>query len=238
VVEQLRERYDVTYPGGEARDAERPWLIGHPDGFLNEYRTRVLLEVKTAGVHAHRGFEGVPFHYQAQVQLYLHLTGLHRALVAILVGGQRLELHELGRDERAIRGLLDLSERFWRYVETNEPPPPDSSDSTREAMATMFPEHKPGRTVRLMGAAWETYRELRRRRAQMDVLKRQVAELENKLKATMGDAERAIGPHDEDALTWRTTEAKRIDVTRLRRDRPEIAAEYETATPTRRFVVL
>lgn len=236
--------YNVASAGGVAwRDEARPWLIGHPDGFEWPGDSRQdgperLLEIKTAGQWAHRGFEGVPFEYQAQVQLYLHLTGLSRALVAILVGGQRLELHELDRDERAIRGLLGLAERFWRHVETNEPPAPDSSESSREAMRTLWPEHEPGKAVRLLGSSWECYRELRRRRAQRDVLDRQIGTLENTLKATMGDAERAIGPHDEDALTWRTTEAKRIDVTALRRDRPEIAAEYETATPTRRFVVL
>lgn len=237
IIAALREQgHDVYGDGGaEATDPARPWLIGHPDGFLG---MDTVLEVKTAGVYAHRGFEGVPFQYQAQGQLYLHLTGRDRLLVAILVGGQRLELHELDRDERAIRGMLGLAERFWQHVQTNEPPAPDSSESSREAMAMMWPEHKPGHKVRLMGSAWEAYQELRRRRAQADVLKAQILTLENTLKATMGDAEQAIGPHDEHALTWRTTEAKRIDVTRLRRDRPEIAAEYETATPTRRFVVL
>ena len=239
IVHALHEQgYNPYGRGIEYRDEARPWLLGHPDGLCTLDGSPALLEVKTAGQWAHRGFEGVPFHYQAQVQHYLHLTGLQRALVAILVGGQRLELHELDRDERAIRGLLNLAERFWRYVERNEPPPPDHSESSREALLTLWPEHRPGKTVRLMGSSWEAFQELKRRRAQADVLKAQITTLENTLKATMGDAERAIGPRDEEALTWRTTEARRIDVTALRRDRPEIASEYETATPTRRFVVL
>jgi predicted phage-related endonuclease len=241
VFERLRDLgYDpAPFDAAPLTDSSRPFVSGRPDGFEHSTDETRLLEVKTAGQWAHRGWEGVPLHYAAQVQWYLHLTGLHRALLAVLVGGQRLELHEIDRDERASRGLLNLAERFWtKHLLRDVPPAPDSSESSREALAAMFPEATAGKVVRLTGSAWKVYEELRTRRAQLDVLKAQTTALENMLKATMGDAERAIGPRDEDAIRWTTATTKRVDVTRLRRDRPDVAAEYETATPTRRFQVL
>lgn len=224
---------------GEIADAERPWIIGHPDGFVSDEQGLALLEVKTANVWAARGWEGVPLEYAAQVQHYLHLTGLDRALLAVLVGGQRLEVHEIRREQRAIDLLLEREQEFWEaYILRDTAPPPDGSESARDAMLAMFPESREGGVVRLSRAAMSTLAELKRRKAQLATLKEQVTRLENELKLELGDAETAITPHDATAIHWRTSKTNRVDVERLKRDRPEIYAEYLTEGSTRRFTVL
>src|SRR5205807_3850057 len=83
----------VPFPADGARDKARPWLVGHPDGITVLSDEYAVLECKTVNVWAHREWNGgVPAQYDAQVQLYMHLTGFPRALLAALVGGQRLEL--------------------------------------------------------------------------------------------------------------------------------------------------
>jgi predicted phage-related endonuclease len=80
--------------------------------------------------------------------------------------------------------------------------------------------------------------ELRQRRAQLAVIDHQVEQLEQTIKAAMGDAETAIGPADQPCVKWSNVTSRRIDTSALRKHRPEIAGEYERETTTRRFQVL
>ncbi len=220
------------------RDDARPWLVGHPDGFVTlDPGARALLEVKTAGPFAHRWDESAPLHYQAQCQVYMYLTGLGRALLACLVGGQRLVLQTIDRDDTAIGYLLAALDDFYGYVLRDEPPPPDGSDSARDALALMYPSATSGLVHRLTAAEWESVRELRARKEQLAAVKAQMTELENKLKAAMGDAETAVSPFDSEALHWRSVSRTAVDVARLKELRPELASLFTTTTETRRFTV-
>lgn len=233
--------YEVTQPLDVMRgvcDPERAWLVGHPDGFVTLDHDTALLEVKTAGPFAHKWDESAPLHYQAQCQVYMHLTGLRRALLACLVGGQRLVLQTIDRDDTAIGLLLDALEDFYGYVQRDEPPPPDGSDSARDALAAMYPKATAGLVHRLTAAEWEQVRELRARREQLAVVKAQVAELEAALKAAMGDAETALSPFDTEALHWRNVSRTAVDVARFKELRPELASLFTSTTESRRFTVV
>jgi putative phage-type endonuclease len=237
IAAELSERGVETMPGpAEYRDETRPWLVGHPDGFVVVDGERGVLEIKTAGTWSHNA-DGPPLHYVAQVQHYLHLTDLDVGLIAVLVGGQRLDTYTIERDQRAIDLLLAAESDFVRYVERDTPPPVDGSDSARAALGLLYPEARAGKTVRLLGEDWADLRELRRRREARDVLERQITALENRLKAVMGDAEQALSPYDTPALSWKTVTTTRLDITRLRAEQPEIAAQYSTTTTTRRFAL-
>lgn len=236
---ELHERGYITIAPTvpELFDANRRWLVGHPDRYIREQDAEDLavLEVKTVGQWAKREWNGQPpLAYVAQVQHYLHLTGLDRALLAVLVGGQRLELTEIERNDRWIATLIDLEQEFLeRYLIPDEPPPVRHDDA--DNLARMFPEHKPGRKVRLAKDALDVLAELRARTAQKDAIERQCETLRNQLKATMGDAETALDAHGEEVIHWRTFASERVDVTRLRAERPELAEQFVKPIQSRRF---
>lgn len=246
IFDRLRELGHDVYPdawpdenGTQLRDAERGWCIGHPDGWIGDRTyTAGIVEVKTANQWAHRANGDVPIQYAAQIQHYLHLTGLPRALLAVLVGGQRLEVREVPRDDDAIALLLDLEADFYDHLRRDTIPPPDGSDDAKAALLALFPNAESGSVVRLDREHWRLLRELRARKEQAAIIDGQVTELENRLKSYMGTAERAISPHDDDAIRWSNVQSKRIDTTALRETRPEVASEYETVTTTRRFTLL
>lgn len=219
----------------EYRDDARPWLVGHPDGSTMLDGEPALLEVKTAGPFTGKWSDDPPVHYVAQCHVYMHLTGLRRALLACLVGGQRLELRTVDFDEHACSMLLRLMEDFMGYVERDEPPPPRHDD--HDAMLALYPSATPERVYRLTQAEYRRYGELVQRREQAKALDAQVSELENVLKAAMGDAETAISPHDVPVLHWRNTRSTRLDGARLKAERPDLHAEYLTTTDTRRFTL-
>jgi len=240
---ELTERgYELlAAPADGFTDPERPWLIGHPDGFAVLSGERVVYERKTMGQWAHRANgsgAAVPLPYQCQAQVYMHLTGLARTLVATLVGGQRLEVGTVERDDRAVAALLDRMEDFRGYLRRDRPPAPDGSDSARAAVIALFPGAQDAKVYRLTREEWATVRELRALREQAATIAAQIQERENVLKLAVGDAEHAISPHDTDALRWANVIAARVDTKALRAARPAVAEEFTVHTTTRRFTLL
>jgi putative phage-type endonuclease len=222
------------------RDDERPWLVGHPDGFAEIEGEPALLEIKTAGAWAGREWHkdaGAPLAYLVQLHHYFELTGYDLALLAVLVGGQRLETRIVHRDDAVIASMLELEEGFRDHVRTDTPPAPDGSDSAGVAITHLHPRSESGRVVRLDRIGWRDYRDLRARREQRDAIDRQVAELEQRLKLAMGEAETAISPYDEVCAKWTSYERTSLDTTALKKALPAIASEYSTTKTLRRFTL-
>jgi putative phage-type endonuclease len=230
---------DIRRTDLERHDKRTPWRVGHPDGWCTDPASgeRMLLEVKTAGAWAGNAWnhEAVPVHYQAQVQHYLYLTGCERALVACLVAGQRLELRELERNDAAIETILALEDETYDYITREVPPPPDGSESSKDAIAAMYPKATAGKVARLTGETWDALRELRAREAQLDVIERQRDELKQLVQDAMGDAEVAISPHDEEVAKWSNVTSTRLDTARIRKERPDLYDTYGVTSEARRF---
>lgn len=213
-------------------DPAREWLVGHVDGYV---KPDTLLEVKTASAYTRH--DAPPLAYVAQVQTYLHLTGLDRALLAMLVGGQKLLTFNVERDDDAIGILLGLMEDFYGYVVRDEPPPPDGSSSAKDALLALYPEPEKGSVVRADRELRAVVRDLKARRAQHDAIGEQVTELENRVKAFMGDAETLISEADVPLVKWSASHTTRLDTTRLRKDAPHVYTQYAVTSTTRRFTV-
>jgi predicted phage-related endonuclease len=200
------------------RDPLRAYVLGTPDYLTLENPAR-LIEVKTVGSWAYRNDwdEGgrVPGYYQCQVQWYLHLTGLDRAVVVALVGGSRLETFDLKRDQGAIVALLDAADEFWNgHVATGQPPEPDGRDRTRKAIeATYVAPERATRTI-LPEEAREAIREYVAARDQIREYYNRRDAAANALRQWLGDAGADEGslPGDADAaVTWKATKVLDVD---------------------------
>lgn len=103
-----------------------------------------VLECKTAGEFGVKLWQdGVPEYVQLQVQHQLAVTGKLAADVAVLICGQRLEVHHIKRDDDLISRLITLEARFWQYVTSDTPPPADGSESADRALRVLYPEILP-----------------------------------------------------------------------------------------------
>lgn len=227
---------DDRYP---VLDGHHAWLVGHPDGYVyfDDDGSKGLLEVKTCSPFAWPSDGTIPAHYLVQCQTYMHLTGLDRALLAVLVGGQRLELRTIDRSDAQIILILQLLERFMGYVERDESPPPIGTVDEREAIRDLFDHAKPGTVVRLMGDEWQAYQDLCGYRDQRDRLDDLIREREAVIKLAMGVAETAVSPSDRECATWRNVKTTRVDTKLLKESRPELASLFTTTTETRRFEI-
>lgn len=235
-----RRGFDVIpAPAEEWTHDHVKWMTGHVDGFVSLDGHRAVLEIKTAGSwsgHDWHSDAGAPLPYLVQCHHYMALTGLDYALLACLVGGQRLELRTVKRDEAAMERIIVLEDRFVHHLRTNTPPPPSGSKGDEDALRARFPESN-GKTIRLDGKTWEAVKELKARKEQLDVVKRQVAELQQTVELAMGDAEHAVSPFDTPAARWPTVQQTRLDTTALKAARPDVYQEFAVSKPTRRFTV-
>lgn len=117
-----------------------PFMLANVDREVVGNRDVQLLECKTAGEFGARLWrDGVPEYVQVQVQHQLAVTGKQAADVAVLLCGQKLDVHRIERDDALIARLIELEAAFWRYVETDTPPPADGSESADRALRCLYP---------------------------------------------------------------------------------------------------
>jgi len=108
------------------RHAEHPWMFAHVDGRVSP---NTILEVKTTRDTRGWGDPGtdeIPLHFLTQTHHYLAVTQAEVCDVAVLFGGQDLQLYQVLRDPEIEQQLIDGEADFWRHVIDAEPPPPVS----------------------------------------------------------------------------------------------------------------
>jgi putative phage-type endonuclease len=220
-------------------DPELPWMLANIDREVIGADDVQILECKTAGINGARLWkEGVPEYVQLQVMHQLAVTGKQAADVAVLLGGQTLEIHRIERDEQMIARLIELERKFWHYVETDTPPPADGSASAEMALRCLYPEDN-GQTLDLSKHAGLTaaYIELKLVRQSIAEKETREAQLKQMLQQAMGDATRAEFSHG--FISWRKAkDSMGLDVPQLLKEKPHLQAKYPLLkTGARRFLV-
>ncbi len=218
---------------------EHPWMLADLDREVVGSGDVQVVEIKTAGPYgARRWQDGVPEDVQLQVQHQLAVTGQSVADVAVLLGGQELEIHRIERDEAVIERLIALEHQFWTYVEADTPPPADGSDSADRALRQLFPRDR-GTTVDFTAdpELAQAFTELQDVRGQLGALRDREARLKQRLQEAMGEATEAIFPTGR--IRWKqTAPTRRLDTKALQADYPQLVARYQQEVPgARRFTL-
>lgn len=218
---------------------DHPWMRANIDREVMGAADVQLLECKTAGIQgAWLWRDGVPEYVQLQVQHQLAVTGKAAADVAVLLGGQELQVFRVERDEELIAQLIVLEREFWGYVERDQQPPADGSESADRALRALYPRDA-GTTLDLrqdlvMGAVFSDLVAVREVLATHTTLE---AQLKQSIQQRMGDASRAVFDGGEVSFK-RSKDGSTLDTTRLAREQPEIVKAYTVPKPgSRRFLV-
>ncbi len=216
-----------------------PYMLANLDREIVGAPDVQILECKTAGEFgARRWKDGVPEDVQLQVQHQLAVTGKQAADVAVLLCGQKLEVHRIDRDDALIERLIELEGHFWRHVTEDKPPPPDGSESADEALRALYPKDR-GQTL-----DWSTnlvmsavFFDLLAVRQQLEAQLRLEASLKQQIQQHMGDATRVR--FERGSITWkRSKDGETVDVDRLLADHPELRQRYAVGKPgSRRFLI-
>ena len=197
-----------------------------------------ILECKTAGEFGSRLWkDGVPEYVQLQVQHQLAVTGKAAADVAVLLCGQKLEIHRIDRDDDLITRLILLETRFWEGVEQDIEPLADGSESAARALRQLYRGNDTTLDFSQDEALCETFTTLSALKAELEDKGLRAEQCKQMLQQAMGDASRAVFPGG--VVTFRRSkDGTSLDTRRLTVDHPDLAAQYTVIRPgSRRFVV-
>lgn len=197
-----------------------------------------ILECQTAGEFGARLWQdGVPEYVQLQVQHQLAVTGKLAADVAVLICGQRLEVHHIQRDDDLISRLITLEARFWQYVTSDTPPPADGSESADRALRVLYPGNAPAVDFSDDRRLSVTFADLVNLRTDIKAREEQAEKLRQIIQQAMGDASEARFETGR-VLFRRSQDSTTINTGLLLLNHPELAVEYAMTKPgTRRFLI-
>lgn len=220
-------------------DPGLPWMLANIDREVVGSNEVQILECKTAGINGARLWkDGVPEYVQLQVQHQLAVTGKRAADVAVLLGGQALEIHRIDRDDRLIVRLIELEQHFWHHVETDTPPTADGSNSANLALRCLYPEDNGERCDfrddRNLSATFADWLAVRQTLAEQEKLE---ARLKQTLQQAMGSA--TCADFETGSVSWKKAkDSVALDVARLLKDQPDLLQRYALDKPgSRRFLV-
>lgn len=220
---------------GLLRSVERPWQLATPDFAV--VGVRELVEIKSTGAHmAHEWADGqTPDHAELQAQHQLAVTGYDGVHVAALIGGQKLEIRYITRDELLIAHLNHLEERFWvDHVLANSPPPATADDSP--TLALLYPHVEEGKTVELPSEAAQWITEYHAGHAAEKEAQARKAAAANRLRQALGTAE--IGLLDGvPVVSYPEIERTALNQGLMRQRAPKIFRRYISTTTSRRLTV-
>lgn len=218
---------------------EHPWMLANIDREVTGASDVQILECKTAGINGARLWkDGVPEYVQLQVMHQLAVTGKQAADVAVLICGQELQIHRIERNEELIAQLIALEQQFWGYVEREQEPPADGSDSADLALRCLYPRDS-GTTLDWssdleMSGVFSDLLAVREVIATQTALE---AQLKQRIQQRMGDTSRAVFETGE--VSWkRSKDGTALDTVQLIKDHPELAKAYMFQKPgSRRFLM-
>jgi putative phage-type endonuclease len=109
---------------------EDPRSVANPDGIV-EWADGSLgvLEIKFSRMY----WDKLPEHYNLQVQHYLWVLGLNRAIVVAVAAGDWKEF-EVVRDDSLVETMKSRLQAFYGFLDTDTAPDYDGSESTYETV--------------------------------------------------------------------------------------------------------
>ena len=215
---------------------EYPFMLADIDGLTEDDQGNpAVLEIKTASEFKRSEWEeDIPTYYQTQIQHYLCVTGLAKAYVAVLIGGNSFRLYEVDADLEVQNMLIAVEADFWNKVVTNTRPEMDGSDAAKELLDKAY-EGGIQDLIVLPEDARIYIEQYFEASVEEDNAKAKKQEASNRIKELMGDYNKAsCGEH---TVSWTPVSTERLDTKALKAEQPEIYAKYAKSSNSRRFSI-
>lgn len=184
------------------RHQAMPWMIAHPDRLI--VGEHAGLEIKTAGHYARErwgpsGTDEVPEEYILQCLHYMIVTGCKEWHLAALIAGQELRIYHIPFRPELAELVIDRERAFWHdHVLPEIPPAPTSGGEVLQLNPT-----DSGRSVVADSNIASAIEALRAVRAEIKAHEARKTELEDQIKAYMGDAAALTDADGRAFVTWK-----------------------------------
>ena len=191
-----------------------PFLTANLDAFVDLGNGEcAVLEIKTAGSYAETDWnEGLPIEYFLQVQHYMFITGMKKAYVAALIGGNCFRHIEVQRDDATIEVMVNLATEFWlNNVKTNTAPPVTDKDNS--VLSALYPISKPS-SIELPVDFNEVLASYESAKAAMDEAKAKKEAAEAAIKEYMKENEAATCSSWK--ISWKSSSRKSLSTEKIK----------------------
>lgn len=199
-----------------------------------------ILECKTTNQFLEKNWDGdeVPAAYICQCMHYMAVTGAEKCYIACLIGGQRFVYKQILRDDEFIGFLIDKERDFWQdNVLKGIPPEADGNSSTKNYINKAYPQGD-GCGILLTTDIEKMCQKRIRLRTEVCEMKKEIEEIDNKIKRYMGSSTYAIS--DKFRVSWTNVPGRKIlDTDKLAADYAisDIENYYKQGNTSRRFNV-
>ena len=215
---------------------EHPLLLADFDRLI--VGQKAGLECKTVSpFSADKWADGkIPAHYLAQVDHYLAVSGFDCWYVAALIFGRELVIHKIVTDKQVLSDLIDKEERFWtNHVVPQIPPAPNGCDCDTQQINQLYEVDNRDKTADLsaLHGLLDKRQELS---DQIEQMEQEKTAIEQQVKLKMQDA--AYGTAPGYKVSWVSSESKRVDSQRLRKEQPDIFNQYSKNVSSRRLTIV
>lgn len=221
-------------PGGLYRHPEHEWMLATPDRIVVTEDGTEVLECKTATSDDDWGDEGtdeVPVYYRPQVMQQLDVMGLQRARIAVLIRGSIYREYVVDFDAEDAALGRKAGEEMMRRLAFDDVPSIDGHSATTSMLRRLHPSLIDD-VVTVPADLAERYRLAKERERQA---KADAAEASNQILAVLGDFKNAV--HAGERLAYRSVyDERRVNVTRLKAERPGVYAEYAQTSTVSKLV--
>lgn len=197
-----------------------------------------ILECKTMNSSYAKNFDIqhglVPENYYCQCQHYMYVTDTKAAYLAVLILGQGGDFQwcEIARNDEFISQMIAKEIDFWNNnVLKDEPPAPDGSDSSSEALKDMFVEREEG-TITNIPDFDDLIAQHRFLKGQIKEMNEEATEIENKIKLALGNKEFAEGTRYK--VSYKFGKTRRVDTELLKS--AGVYEQYSKESVQRRFL--
>ena len=210
---------------------EHPLLLADFDRLI--VGQKAGLECKTVSpFSADKWADGeIPAHYLAQVDHYLAVSGFDCWYVAALIFGRELVIHKIVTDKQVLSDLIDKEELFWtRHVVPQIPPAPNGCDCDTQQINQLYEVDNRDKTADLsaLHGLLDKRQELS---DQIEQMEQEKTAIEQQVKLKMQDA--AYGTAPGYKVSWVSSESKRVDSQRLRKEQPDaLCVAFDLHAPT------
>ncbi|MED4455937.1 lambda-exonuclease family protein [Metabacillus fastidiosus] len=221
------------------------FMFSHPDyPYIRANVDRMVvgesavLECKTASAFLAKEWkeDEVPDTYLVQVQHYLGVTGKQKGYIAVLIGGNRFIWKEVERDDELIQMIFDAQKHFWEYhVKQNIPPQLDGSSAAEQFLKEKFSQAEEDKEIILPSEYKELLQQYEEIKANEKLVVTAKKEIENKIKATLEDAETGIA--GDYIVSWKNQSRTSVDSKALKEKFPDVYKEVQKTSSFRKFDV-
>ncbi|WP_044737260.1 YqaJ viral recombinase family protein [Geobacillus kaustophilus] len=219
------------------RHPEYPFMIANVDRLV--VGEDAGLECKTGSEYLKDEWvegEKIPDQYFIQLQHYMAVTGRSKWYIAVLIGGNKFRWDVIERDEEIINYLIEIEAEFWQRVIEKRPPEVDGSEASTNLLNLLYPvESVVDDEAELPGEVDALIAELEAVNAEIKQKSEKKVEIENKIKALLGERER--GRTNEYIVKWSVVNSNRFDSKRFAKEHPDLYQQYIQTSTYRRFSI-